>query len=210
MSADVQSHGQLPANKKRLSRILVYLLLGVLALGILVYANRDALWSGLALQLVQRIPGVSVSVDGPFEAAGLSPMTVNASGLDLAFDTGTLAGTRSRMGEVQLQIHVWPLLQGQIDIDHLSITDADIEISGLHTNTREPISTVTAPLLRDLLLERIRIRFQRTSDSKPHELDIALLQGGAGKEEKLKFKGTASLDGDALEFSASSGSVEQL
>ena len=198
------------AAKAHFRKALLYALAALLVLGALAAVSHDAVFRWLALQAMQRVPDLDAQIDGRFDVTHAIPLTLDASEVRLAISGGEFEGTHARLQDLHLEIDLWQLLQGVVHIEQLMITGADIDILPSRvTTTRPPATHLRIPFVKELRLERVHVRFQHEPDTKPHELSIAHVEIGVGKDGDLEADGTATLDGHALALDATFGSVEQ-
>ncbi|MCZ6806770.1 MAG: hypothetical protein O7F08_07440, partial [Deltaproteobacteria bacterium] len=72
-----------------------------------------------------------------------------------------------------------------------------------------PSTEVRIPFVEELLLERVKVRFQLEADEPTHEFSIARLQAGMDAEDRLSLEGTGELNQEPLTLVARLGNIEQ-
>lgn len=182
-------------------------LLPLLALGSLRLIGLDVLRPWIEQRAASALDR-PVAIEGGLVLGGSFPPTLLAQGLVLGPRPGE-GEELARIGRLELQPALLPLLNGRLVIDRLALADATILLPAERsqpTGGGTPAAPAAAatparrlPTVHEARLERVRIRLPATAGRPPQSLLIARLEAALAEPQgPLRLVGEGELEGRPL------------
>lgn len=191
--------------KALLGLLAVLLLLPLLAVGVLRLTGLDRLrpWIEQAAASALDRP---VTIGGGIGLAWSLRPTLAVLDVTIGSRSDEPPGELARIGRLEVGLGLLPLMRGVVELDRLLVADATIvpPRSGLRGNreadpTREPTGSAapaSLPVIREVRLDRVRLRIPTGDARSALELTIAQLDGRLPDPAgALEVEATGALDG---------------
>lgn len=157
-------------------------LMAAIVIAALVLLDADD-YRRFTIYLAERFTGRDVEISGPFSLDISTQPTFSVSGLSVANPSWADEPDLAQVGQLEVQLALWPLLSGKISVPRLALSDArfapEVGADGQQSwafgtrHEQRAHSEIRVPLLSDVKLNKVDVHFRNAATGKAMSVELA-------------------------------------